>query len=383
MLLSCAQTGYEISSVSTNAAIVDKNGGSTATADYRVMGDENTITIDIDTRSYSEIICCIPGEPHIEKLDGEDLSILRHSYSIEKAKAAFFTLIARDADGEVTDLNPYTGPDADLKTIELDYDAPLSGQKSALSLSDSLGLERQLVFYSPSIDAPSTDCTLLVFGDGEGIDDFLHVLEARLTSQDLRSVKVIGIGTPAGKDARSASKARGRDYLIGFEDGEKQFASLEAFLRDQVLLKEAPAAFPECQSFKPVMIGVSNGAAWAYSIYFRLPDLIHGAIAISMGWTPAHTDRLEHSNRSTNNLIMVSGRYEAHQMMLLTRIGEDNVQSENEMGVCILGSGHDWVMWREALWHVFPRVMGLENSGVDSSCFIEQEDLQKIASSDG
>ena len=382
LLISCAQTGYEQTSVSPNAAIVEKNDGSTATADYRVTSDDNTITIDIDTRAYSEIICCIPEEPHVEKLDSEDQNILRHSYSIEKARTAFFTLLARDAEGEVRTLTPYEGPDADLKTIGLDYDAPLSGQQSTLLLSDSLGLERQVVFYSPSMEAPSTDCTLLVFGDGEGIDDFLHVLDARLTPEDLQSVKVIGIGTPAAEDSRSASRARGRDYLIGFEDGEQQFASLEAFLRDQILLEGAPAAFPECQSLKPVMVGVSNGAAWAYSMYFRLPDLIHGAIAISMGWTPAHTDRLAHSNRSTDNLFMVSGQYEAHQMMLLSKITEDNAQSEDEMEVCILGSGHDWSMWREALWHSLPRIMGINNSEAASSCFIGPKDFQQIANSD-
>lgn len=118
----------------------------------------------------------------------------------------------------------------------------------------------------------------------------LHTLAAAGLA---REVIVVGIapgpafdGMPTAETLRQNGERRTEEYLLAYPHGKARFDAHEQFVLQEVLPLIEKKWGASADRRDRVVMGQSNGAAWALFMASRHPDQFSTAIALSFGWKP-------------------------------------------------------------------------------------------------
>ena len=324
------------------------------TAYYALDGDVVTIAL----RAEGEPFVCCSIQPrlteHAPGLFADRFRLLNAA----RARLQFY-----DGETDTTLFGPHARPSPEAM--------PLRGAVREESMeSDALGERRRYSVYTPSAFDATRRYPVVIFSDGWGLADKMTKIEPRFADGSIRPF--VGIGVPSGADAivTDAPDAygydvRAADYLpFMFEDGEPgagRFAAHLSFVLDELL----PHVLSELSLSDPpavIVVGYSNGGAFAAEAALRRQDVLTGAIAMSEAGRGGAGSRPVPDLIGDGPILLFSGGlYER-------AFGEKGRRSARVLGeagyrtrYCEYAGGHDSLQWDLALADGLASLLSAQN----------------------
>jgi enterochelin esterase-like enzyme len=215
--------------------------------------------------------------------------------------------------------------------------------------SEALGEPRRLTVYVPPGHDPADRIPVIYMADGAALEGYAPAIEAEIISGRIRPVLVVGIW-PGMADPGM----RVREYLVGHSI--PRFRNQRAFVIGEVLPFAEKTFGASDKPGERMLIGFSDGAAWALSMGLKRPDLFGQVAAVSLGWPPA-TDGIDADGRP--KLFLAAGVLEPDFYRVTTQAARRAQDSPVPVRFEEFASGHVLVAWQtmlaDALAWSFPR----------------------------
>ena len=313
-------------------------------AHYALEGDVVTLALRAEGEPF---VCCSLQPALTERAPG----LFADRFRIARADEAHLQFY----DGEMS--VTLSGPNA----RPLPKEAPLRGDvREGVLNSEALGERRRYGLYTPPGFEASASYPVVVFADGWGLAERMAKIETLFADSSVRPF--VAIGVPSGASAIVSDEAsehvayeydvRAADYLpFMFEDGTPGAGRFDAhlsFVLDE-LLPHAVRMFGAAPS-EVVIVGYSNGGAFAAEAALRRQDVVDGAIAMSEAGRGGAGGRIVPDRRGDGPTLLFSGG-------LYERVfGEKGRRSARVLGeagyrtrYCEYVGGHDSAQWDLAL----------------------------------
>lgn len=185
--------------------------------------------------------------------------------------------------------------------------------------------------------------------DGEGLVPYAWTIEPLILSG--RIPPVILVGLPSGE-----SDDRARDYLLGLpEGGDAGFVRHETFFLEEVMPWAEQAYGASTRPQDRLLIGQSNGAAWAVATALRHPELFGAAAGLSFGWPPA-AGALGAVRKP--RLFLAAGTLEGRFHLRTTELAQNARTAGYDVTLLTPVSGHSPMMWDDLRPQAFAWAFG-------------------------
>ncbi len=148
--------------------------------------------------------------------------------------------------------------------------------------SAALGEPRRLTVYVPPGHDAADRIPVVYMADGAALDAYAPAIEAEIISGRIRPVLVVGVW-PGVADPGVRARS---EYLIG-PFPSRAAATSATSLIDEVLPFAERTFGASDRPDERMLMGFSDGAAWALSMGLKRPDLFGQIAALSLGWPPA------------------------------------------------------------------------------------------------
>jgi enterochelin esterase-like enzyme len=327
-------------------------------ARVRLAGKKQVFWVERDTfsvvaeddREAVELCCAVQGP--MARLPGTNLWTL--SVRIPEMRRAILDVFIMQP-GRPTFAAEWRGPEAGPPAIVADS---LAGQiRRETVVSTRLLARRGLTIYLPPGWAPGGRYRVAYVADGQAVPAFAEVVEPLILAGRIEPVVLVGIN--AGDNAQ-----RMRDYLVDFVAGDTSFARHEAFVIEEVMPLVEREFGASTSPKDRLLIGESNGGAWALDMALRHPELFGQAAPLSFGWQKAAR---ELGKPMKPRLFFAAGTLEGNFLKRTTDVAQAARAEGYDVRLVTPVSGHSSFMWRDLYPQVFewayPRVEARRNDG--------------------
>lgn len=285
-------------------------------------------------------LCCAIQAP-MARLPGTDLWTL--TVRIPELEKAVLDIIPLRGPGSWSGIAEWRGPKAPAKA-EL---APtLAGEiREERLASRSLGAERGLTIYLPPEREPGGRLPVVYMADGESVPDLARAVEPLILSGRLPPVMLVGLHANTGVE-------RHREYLPNWNGaGDAPFARHEAFLLQEAMPLAEQRYGASDRPEERMVMGYSNGAAWAVATALRNPTMFGRAAALSFAW-PEAGNRLAGVGAKPK-LFLAAGKLERSFLTRTRELAAVAGLAGYDVTLVTPVSGHSSVMWID----LYPQVM--------------------------
>lgn len=212
-----------------------------------------------------------------------------------------------------------------------------------------MGEPRKLTVYVPPGHDPADRIPVVYMADGSALEGYAPAIEAEIISGRARPVLVVGIWPDMADPGM-----RAREYLIG--RSVPRFRSQRDFVIAEVLPFAERTFGASDKPQERLLMGFSDGAAWALSMGLKRPDLFGQVAALSLAWPPA-ADGVAADDRP--RLFLAAGSLETDYYRATTQAAHRAQASHVAVRFEEFTSGHVLVAWQtmlaDALAWSFPR----------------------------
>lgn len=178
--------------------------------------------------------------------------------------------------------------------------------------SVALGATRGLTIYlPPGFDAANVYPVAYV-ADGRSVAYYARIVEPAIAEGLLLPLVLIGLDGGAGDQ-------RAKDYLMGRGGSDAPFEAHERFLLEEVMPRAEKLYGASTRREQRLLMGKSNGGAWALDTALRHPDLFAQAAPMAVGYAGAGAG-VERPGRP--RLFMVTGLLDPFITRSRTLVGE-------------------------------------------------------------
>jgi hypothetical protein len=169
----------------------------------------------------------------------------------------------------------WRGPSAEPKPPVVET---LTGASFVVDISSpNLGETRKVSVYLPPAFDSARRYPVIYVADGGNVRALSKQVEHLILAGEAPPLVMVGLHN--GGDER-----RSQDYLIGWKGSSDGFAKHERFFLQEVMPRAEKAWGASNQRSQRMLMGHSNGAAWAVDTALRNPTLFGAVFATSVGW---------------------------------------------------------------------------------------------------
>jgi enterochelin esterase-like enzyme len=286
----------------------------------------------VDDRAEVRLCCAIQAP--MARVPGTDIWMLTVRVP-ELRRAVLDVFVFRP--GEAVEPIEWRGPDAEAPWSKVGV---LKGKVvNRTHQSRHMGEPRELSIYLPPGHRPDRRYPVVYLADGEGTEPAAYWIEPLILAGRIPPIVIVGLHS-------GENEARSRAYLLDRDRNgdERPFAHHEAFFLEEVV----PLAQTEYgASAKPqdrLLMGHSNGAAWAVATALRHPDMFGQAAALSFAWPPASKVL---GGPVKPRLFLAAGTLEGAFHRRTVELAGQAREAGYDVNLLAPISGHAEVMWRD------------------------------------
>ncbi|NEX94374.1 hypothetical protein G3573_16475 [Caulobacter sp. 17J65-9] len=221
-------------------------------------------------RNPAEVVSLAGGlAAPMARIDGTDLwSFTARIPRLDEAVIDFLVIPSADQ----PPLTAWRGPKAPPAAA---FNPELKGQVVWDEVdSPALGEKRTLTVYLPPDFDRTRTYPVAYVADGSGVAYYARIVEPAIVAGRLPPVVLVGLESGA---------KRTTDYLLGWEASDAGFEKHEAFLLNEVMPRAERLYGASSRREQRLLIGKSNGGAWALDTALRHPDLFAQAAPMALG----------------------------------------------------------------------------------------------------
>lgn len=295
--------------------------------------ENDTFSVLAVHRSDSLRMCCAIQAP-MARLPGTDIWTL--------------TVRIADLDKAVLDISPlrggptpypppeWRGPAAPVKRP---LSAPLKGALvTETIMSRHLGAARGLTIYLPPDHRPGRRYPVIYAADGRGASAVAAAVEPLILTGRIPATMIVGVH--AGNGER-----RALDYLRNAKAaGDGAFQQHEQFFLTEVMPLAEQRFGATTRPEERMLLGQSNGAAWALSTALRHPRDFGQAAVLSFGW-PEGAKGMGGSVRP--RLYFAAGTLEGIFLRRTREASQAAATAGHDVQLHVEVSGHSNALWQD------------------------------------
>ncbi|MDR0779149.1 MAG: hypothetical protein LBF16_00420 [Pseudomonadales bacterium] len=216
--------------------------------------------------------------------------------------------------------------------------------------------------YDSNSDLPKK--AVVFFADGAAIGMYAAAYEDARHRYSLPEIYIVGIANLQGVDA-SGMQRRSGEYLIGLQDRTAAFKAHENLffqIKSSMIDAMTMLTCPDCRVY---IGGYSNGGDWAYTMAARHTELFEGVISLSM--LSARAAALYSPAQFRQKMFLAAGIYEDVAQNLAAQIVDIRKNAELETELCNAYTGHDMLLWSNALTVAYLWMLGNHEDFMEES----------------
>ncbi len=203
--------------------------------------------------------------------------------------------------------------------------------------SEALGETRAITVYLPPEYDPDGVYPVLYATDGETVEPFARVIEPLIRDETIPPLVMIGTHSASGS-------GRADEYIPNLN--EAAFTAHEAFFTQEVRVWAEEMLGASTARDDRIVFGFSNGGVFSTAMGLRHPDLYSNVVSFSPGAPPGLLDL---SAPAQARYYFAAGTLELEFIRNTARVADGLRSAGLDVFEARYVSGHDFVMWGEAL----------------------------------